>query len=308
MRPLAAFIMRGPWQAALSSGLLIAVALFMPLLSLLAAAAFGLVTLREGALRGVQVGFGAALVAALAGLLAGAPPTTVALSAAVVWAPVWALSLVLRKTRSLELALTAALGFAAALALAFFLALDDPQAAWMRVLKPIADALTEADMINAAQGEQLFALLAQWMGGILAAGLFLQVTLSLLLARWWQALLYNPGGFRQEFHALRLPKLLAGVSFALMVLTMLRGGEGVTVLDHLTLVFLSGFFIQGLALVHGAVGLLKASVGWLAGLYVLLLLALPQMITVLATAGLVDAMADLRARLARGREPPPDGD
>jgi hypothetical protein len=45
------------------------------------------------------------------------------------------------------------------------------------------------------------------VAGILAAGNAVTAVLSLLLARYWQALLYNPGGFREEFHALRLPPL-----------------------------------------------------------------------------------------------------
>ena len=45
------------------------------------------------------------------------------------------------------------------------------------------------------------------IAGMLAAGNAVTVVLSLLLARYWQALLYIPGGFRTEFHALRLPPM-----------------------------------------------------------------------------------------------------
>src|SRR5690625_6353500 len=44
---------------------------------------------------------------------------------------------------------------------------------------------------------------------VLVTGLLANVTsftgvLGLMLGRWWQALLYNPGGFKQEFNGLRL--------------------------------------------------------------------------------------------------------
>ena len=41
---------------------------------------------------------------------------------------------------------------------------------------------------------------------------------GLMVARSWQARLYNPGGFREEFHAIRLP---AGIAFGLMAIALL---------------------------------------------------------------------------------------
>ena len=40
---------------------------------------------------------------------------------------------------------------------------------------------------------------------------------SLLLARWWKASLYNPGGFRTEFHGLRFDVSAAAVLVLLML-------------------------------------------------------------------------------------------
>jgi hypothetical protein len=57
------------------------------------------------------------------------------------------------------------------------------------------------------------------------------------------------------------------------------------------------WFIQGVALAHGIIGKLGSSSGWLIGLYLLLLFALPHTVIVLATAGIADAWFDFRARL-----------
>ncbi len=43
------------------------------------------------------------------------------------------------------------------------------------------------------------------IAGMMGAGTAMSAVLCLLLARYWQAALYNPGGFGEEFQALALP-------------------------------------------------------------------------------------------------------
>ncbi len=38
----------------------------------------------------------------------------------------------------------------------------------------------------------------------------INILVGLFLGRWWQAILYNPGGFQREFHELEAPKSLVG--------------------------------------------------------------------------------------------------
>jgi len=42
-------------------------------------------------------------------------------------------------------------------------------------------------------------LLAHFMSGVAAAGSVYGLLFGLFLARWWQAALYNPGGFRADY-------------------------------------------------------------------------------------------------------------
>jgi hypothetical protein len=122
--------------------------------------------------------------------------------------------------------------------------------------------------------------------------MFLAICL-LMVARWWQAVLYNPGGFQQEFHQFRLQPVAA---MALMVLFVLAS-MGVTVLSGWVMYFVMPLFFAGLALVHGLIGLKKLSWAWLIAFYLLLLN--PLLAQLLIVAALMDSWVDLRGRVRR---------
>lgn len=114
----------------------------------------------------------------------------------------------------------------------------------------------------------------------------------LALARSWQAGLYNPGGFREEFHALRLaPKELA-ILVVLGVAGMVLGAQALAMLSWIPLL------IAGIALVHGFIGIKGMNGLWLVAFYVLLITTWPTILIVLLL-GLIDTFANVRARLAR---------
>jgi hypothetical protein len=122
--------------------------------------------------------------------------------------------------------------------------------------------------------------------------MFLAICL-LMVARWWQAVLYNPGGFQQEFHQFRLQPVAA---MALMVLFVLAS-MGVTVLSGWVMYFVMPLFFAGLALVHGLIGLKKLSWAWLIAFYLLLLN--PLLAQLLIVAALMDSWVDFRGRVRR---------
>mgnify|MGYP007113695048 CR=1 FL=1 len=109
----------------------------------------------------------------------------------------------------LALSLQAALAIGLVVIALAYLQLGQPETEWQSLLQPFGEALKESEVLDADQADQLIEVLAGWMTGVLAAGMFLQLVFGLLLGRWWQALLYNPGGFRSEFHQLRLYPALA---------------------------------------------------------------------------------------------------
>ncbi len=119
----------------------------------------------------------------------------------------------------------------------------------------------------------------------------LAATACLALARSWQSGLYNPGGFRDEFHAFRLSLREILVLAACGILGVLLNVPAVLLLVWIPLL------VAGIALVHGYIGLKGMSGLWLIGIYFLLLTTWPTILILLLLA-LTDVFADFRARLA----------
>ncbi|MCW8905365.1 DUF2232 domain-containing protein [Sedimenticola sp.] len=297
MRVLASFVMRGVPQAVMLTILLAALSLLIPPASILSTSVVALVTLRKGTVPGALIlGLATAISGGIALLALGGVNLAIGFLI-LMWLPVWLLAVLLRSSRSLALAIVGAMVLGFVMLGGQFIQSADPVADWKALLGPFVESLADAQLVEGSQQAALVALMASWMPGIVAAGFFLQLTVSLLLARWWQALLYNPGGFRAEFHQLRLPKVLS-IALLLAVLPIwMRSGTEVTVAEYALILLVVAWFIQGLALAHGIVGKLGSSSGWLIGIYLLLLFALPHTVIVLAMVGIADAWFDFRARL-----------
>jgi hypothetical protein len=113
-----------------------------------------------------------------------------------------------------------------------------------------------------------------------------------VLARWWQAALYNPGGFQTEFHQLRLPLWLTG-TLALAVF----GLSSITDMTQWLFVLSVPLLFAGLALIHGLVEQLKLGRAWLIATYLGLLLSSAVVFTLLAIMATLDSVFKLRQRL-----------
>jgi hypothetical protein len=213
------------------------------------------------------------------------------------WLPIWLLAELLRASRSLALSLQAALAIGLVVIALAYLQLGQPETEWQSLLQPFGEALKESEVLDADQADQLIEVLAGWMTGVLAAGMFLQLVFGLLLGRWWQALLYNPGGFRSEFHQLRLYPALAWLALPVLALTLTGASGDWELLRYLGVLLLAAYSLQGLAVAHGIAWRAGANPGWLVGLYLLLFLAMAHAVMVLAAVGLTDAWFDYRARI-----------
>ena len=163
----------------------------------------------------------------------------------------------------------------------------------------MAQHFVEAGLFDQTQSAEAVAQLSPLMCGVVAAGFLLQLLSGLYLARWWQALLYNPGGFSAEFRQLRLHRILGLLGAIAMGLWLIPGFVPPAWVSCLGLVVLSVFLLQGLAVAHGVFGSMPGSQRWLVATYVLLLLFLPQMAMVLVTIGLLDVWMDFRGRFPR---------
>lgn len=298
MRSLAAYVMRGRSAAALVAATGAVLFWLFPPFLVVSAAAVALVTLRRGAAEGAALmalaGIGAA---GLTWLTLGAPwPMLRVLLPC--WLPLWSLALVLRATVSLArtFQLAALLGLLGVGG--FYLALGDPAVWWGKVLAGLRQELAGLAALGPAADrsalDQLLATFEGWApylpGQVVGAALLL-VLLALLLGRWWQALLYNPGGFRPEFQELRLGRPLAALSLALFGAALLSDWPP---LINALLVLGTLYTLQGVALIHAALFKLQLSPAWLLLFYLLLIPLLSQLVMGL---GLADAWVDFRKRI-----------
>jgi hypothetical protein len=297
MKALAGFVMRGYGQAALVAAALALLSLAIPLIGVLSSAAVALVTLRLGLKPGALVmAFAGLACAAVCWLWLGSPWAALGMFI-VLWAPVWGLAGVLRFSRSLALAAQAA-GLAGLLLVALaHLTLGDPAAVWNRMLEPVFATLSKEGLIDAAASADLLGEIARWMTGIFVAALLFQVLIGLFIGRWWQALLYNPGGFGADFRAFRLHSAFGILGLILLSVLAFLPGAGAA--PDLLIVLIPLWLFQGLAVVHQIRSERGASVGWLVALYLSMVFLMPHAQMLVACVGLVDIWTDIRARLGR---------
>lgn len=294
---MAAYLIRGRLQAALVAAVAAIVALLFAPFGLLSAAVIALITLRKGAGEGALLtGITAFGTGGLAWLVVGTPMPVVGFLA-LFWLPTLGLALVLRSSVSLALTLEAGLGLAVAAVVLLYAWLGEPAALWREVLDlTLRPLLLEADLgLESARLSELLAEVSQLMTAALAITVFYTLITGLFVGRWWQALLFNPGGFRAEFEALRLSRvlLMIGVAAAVGALALPPG-----VAHDLALLVVSLFCLQGLAMLHSLVTMKRLGRGWLVAVYAALAILPVQLAFAIAVIGLADGFLDVRKRLA----------
>ena len=298
MRGLAEYIMRGRKEATLA----VAIAAAIPLLFWFSAAAAALVILRRGLAEALPILVWGLLPAVVWAVVGDLTPLLVILGSA-------GLAVVLRQSNDWVRVLLLAVPLGVVCALALLTALNAPLqqlAASFREMLPdllaqMGMQLDEADRVLLLS--RLDELMIPVLGGVLGAMHALMALLSLMIARYWQAGLYNPGGFRQEFHQLRLPPL---ASIGLLVLVVLAPQwPSLALLSPVATVPL---LLAGLALVHGVVGAKNMSKGWLVGTYVLLVLFIRFAYPLIMFLAFVDSLFDFRSRMRRPSPPRDDDD
>ncbi len=123
----------------------------------------------------------------------------------------------------------------------------------------------------------------------------LSCVMCLLLARYWQSALYNPGGFREELHGLRLAAPLA-----IALLSILLGLSFVGIeYRPWAVLFALPLSIAGLGYIHAHAARRGLGTGWL-GLFYLLWLLLDLVKLVVIGIAIADSLFDLRGRWRGG--------
>ncbi len=292
---LARFILKGHSQAALVASTMAMLGLVLPPVAWLSGAAVALVALVSGHRSGLLVtaiaGIGTVI---LAGLILSLPELGL-YYVLLVWLPVVMVAVVLRQTVSLVLSLQLIAVLSMLGIVVLYVFYPDFGELWRPSLNSVAEELIKQsqDTLDAQQLQLMIDRIVRLLPGFFAVSFMIGIMLSLYLARWWQAAIYNPGGFGKEFRAINLGKVTALVALAIAAAASLGAME---IFNAMLLVVFVLYLNQGVAVLHAVFAGKQLNAVWLFLVY-LFMLFVPQTVVLLALAGLADTWIDFRRRL-----------
>ncbi|EIC28891.1 putative membrane protein (DUF2232) [Methylomicrobium album BG8] len=283
--------MRGRTQAIIVASTLALLSLKFPPVSVLSSASVALVTLRHGALEGVYILFGAGIAAALLGFFAIDNYQFALFYALLLWLPVWMISIILREGRRLSLAVEIAVFIGILGVAGFYLYEPDPAAMWAGLLEQMIQQ-TQAPIKDTKIWIDNF---AHYMTGLFAAGTVFSLLFGLFLGRWWQSLLFNPGGFKQEYLALGTGPKLAISSLAILAAAFFTTGTLSEIAWNMTILLFTLYTVIGASVLHVVFSQTKMS-RFAVPLFYVTLILVPQVLPPVAIVGLIDAWLDIRKK------------
>jgi hypothetical protein len=278
-------------QAMLVASSLALLSLMMPPVSVVSSATVALVTLRRGAYEGLYVLGCSSLAAALLGFLALGNFQFALLYVMVLWLPVWLISIILREGQHLSLAVEIAILIGIVCVIGFYLYAPDPVALWKAVLSQMIPA-----DVPVADIQRTIDILVHYMTGVIAAGSVFGLLFGLFLGRWWQANLYNPGGFRQEFLSLSTkPRISIGAIVVLIIAVTSPVGISEIAWNVCILLFVL-FTVIGVAVLHYAFSMMKLG-RYMVPMFYITLFLIPHAILIVGLVGLSDPWLNLRKKI-----------
>lgn len=256
----------------------------LPLLNWLGSAIVGLVILRKGPVEGLMVLMWALMPLGITLYLIGDPSSVIALLGTAI------LAYVLRVTASWEITLAIAVLVSAFGSLVFELTATDVLAVivewYMEYMRQLAGQLQQTGELSVAEAKNSIL-------GFFAIGQAYAMLVFLVLARWWQSELYNPGAFGKEFHQIRISPVLSTTLVVMMLFCFVFSEQLGRWIPLLTVPLI----VSALAFVHWVMGTRKLSGNWVFGFYLLLLLLFQVVYPLLASLALVDSWFNLRTRI-----------
>jgi len=294
---LATYIMKGRLQAMMVAATLALLSLVFPPISIVSSATVALVTLRLGGKEGLYVLLFGCLAAALLSVFLLGGYQFAIIYGLVLWLPVWLIAIILRAGRNLLVALEIGVVLGILLVIGFYVYEPSPDQFWRGLLTIIIQQMLEAQPdVSTEMLKSSAETFAHYMTGAIAAGSLYGMLLGLFLARFWQSLLFNPGGFRAEFLGLKGHMTLAIVTIALLVLAFFSSGGVAEICWNILMVLLVFYSVIGVAVLHSAFAVTKGSRFTVPFLYITLI-GIPHITLLIALCGLSDTWLNLRNKL-----------
>lgn len=300
MKALASYVVQGQPQAVSAAFGFALLGLIIPLLGIpgfyLSSAVIGLVSLVRGPATGLlSAAITTAVLALFWQVMMGTFVTAIVL-AMILWLPVWVMAAwLLRRNMSMTLLLSAALGMGMICGTFLF---GDPVAELENLFQnQVLPTLQQAELSERQlqQFRDMLEIYARLATGVMLGSIITLNFTGLLIARAWQAVMYNPGGFSAEFSRLRLGSIAAWVTVAIIAVALVAPeGKLANASLNIMLVALAAFLFQGLALVQAYATTHNFGTGATVVIYVLVLIT--PLIFVSAVLGLVDNWFHFRRR------------
>jgi hypothetical protein len=279
-------------QAMIVAATLAIVSLIMPPVSIVSSATVALVTLRRGAIEGLTVLGASTAIAGVLGFLLIGNYQFVLLYGIVLWVPVWFISIILREGRYLTLAVEIAVLIGVLGVIGCYLYNADLARMWKTILTqmlpsnaPIEDMQHTVDVLS------------HYMTGIVAAASVFGLLFGLFLGRWWQSLLYNPGGFRKEFLSLNTHPRLALGSILVVVIASLSSGVISEVFWNITILLFVLYSYIGMAVLHAVFASMNMG-RYIVPMFYVTLFLIPHAMLPVALVGLSDTWMNLRNKIS----------
>lgn len=286
------FLLRNNLQAGLAALVLgLPAVVGVPMVAWLGMIIIGFITLRRGSVSGFLVLIWSA-IPALALCLLGRPDLFFEqiLAGALV---LWIFAVILRHSESWSLVLECAAWLGIIAVLLAHVYFGDLYTFWANHLNAMLVQVnqTRSDPIVLTQKAVFY--VTHLATGFAAAGVMINALFNLIIARWWQASLFNPGGFKQEFLNIRIHYRLM---VALVICVILLALKFNLLLDLLPAIG-AAFFISGLSLMHFQFSRLKRMWLWIIIFYVLLVFQFMVIASLLVILSVLDSLFDARKRL-----------
>ena len=268
MYRLGHYILSDRAQAVITLVLLTITSFFLPPFAyILGGLPLCFLTLIKGSRESLQVCMLAACVLVLLSLFVQIPLIMIASYLVCIWLPIWVCAMILRLSKRQSFLIIGA-GVWTIMLLAVFYFVLGGEDIWQDSINLFID--NSIPLAKQDDYRQLLLSQQSFLSVFLAFAFLLNLVGVVLLARFWQSRLFNPGGFRQEFYNLKLPVFLLILLGLGMVVSQFEGLP-LFIRDCLIIVCVL-FLFQGVSLMHRFLGEFKYSSQWLFIAYTVLFL------------------------------------
>ena len=281
MKALAEFILRGRFQA-------FTVALIGNFFPFIGQAAIGLVSLSKGVAQGFWVFMWVSLPLVLMHYISADNPLLITLSIASLGLMVVTAGMH-KALASWQWTILTAMAVSSVIALSCGLLMQVHIETLISQVKEFLSEISSGQNQTSVQLVMTEPMLLGLVAMILSAGSII----SLMISRWWQSLIHNPGGFQNEFHSFKIESKIAVVLVVVTLAGILLPKEYQFWVQMVAMPLV----LAGIALIHFAVKLQNLGGHWLLLLYVTLLLFATKVAVFIIVLAVADSFLDIRSRL-----------